>query len=218
MAQAQSIAAGDTSPTFSLVSSSGKSVSLRDFAGKKLVLYFYPKDSTPGCTREAQAFSSQLAAFRKAGAEVVGVSKDSVSSHCAFRDKYRLKVPLLSDPDLVAHKAFGAYGEKVLYGRKMLGVIRSTFLIDEDGTIARAWRGVKVDGHAEAVLAAITGKGAGQAAAGKKKSAPASKATAKKPARKPPRPAKRVAAKPARKLAAKPAAKKPAKKRTATRP
>lgn len=148
---------GDKLPTFDLESDAGERVTSKAFKGKKLVVYFYPKDSTPGCTREAQAFTAALAKFRRAGAEVVAISKDSVKSHCAFRDKYDLKVPLLSDPDLVVHKAFGAYGEKVMYGRKTLGTIRSTFLVGEDGKIQKVWPRVKVDGHADAVLAAVKG-------------------------------------------------------------
>lgn len=142
-------------PDFKLKSDGGKTLSLRDFAGKTLVLYFYPKDDTPGCTREAIAFTKRLAAFKKAGAEVVGVSKDSVESHCRFRDKHALKIPLLSDPDLAVHKAYGAYGEKTMYGKKVMGVIRSTFVIAE-GRIVRAFKSVKVDGHDEQVLAALT--------------------------------------------------------------
>ncbi len=145
---------GDKAPAFDLPSDSGKNLKLADFSGRSLVLYFYPKDNTPGCTREAQAFTKLLPAFKKAGADVVGVSKDSVTSHCGFRDKLKLKVPLLSDPDLGVHKAYGAYGEKTMYGKKTMGVIRSTFLI-EGGKIKRAWSSVKVDGHAEAVLEAL---------------------------------------------------------------
>jgi len=146
------LAKNDKAPKFDLPSDSGKNLSLADFAGKALVLYFYPKDNTPGCTREAQAFTKLLPAFKKAGAAVVGVSRDSVASHCGFRDELGLKVALLSDPDLAVHKAYGAWGEKTSYGKKTTGVIRSTFLIDEKGRIARAWSNVKVDGHAEAVL------------------------------------------------------------------
>jgi peroxiredoxin Q/BCP len=150
------LSAGAAAPAFNLPSDSGKNLTLSDFAGRPLVLYFYPKDNTPGCTREAQAFTKLLPKFKKAGAAVVGVSKDSVASHCGFRDKLGLKITLLSDPDLAVHKKYGAYGEKTLYGKKTVGVIRSTFLIDGKGRIQRAWSSVKVDGHAEAVLDELT--------------------------------------------------------------
>ncbi len=153
------LSSGDKAPPFNLQADSGEKAALKDFAGKYLVLYFYPRDNTPGCTREAQAFTKLLPQFKKAvpgfGAEVCGVSKDSYESHCGFRDKLKLKVTLLSDPDLETHKAYGAYGDKVMYGKKTKGVIRSTFLIDPKGKIIRAWSSVKVDGHAEAVLAEL---------------------------------------------------------------
>lgn len=187
---------GDKAPSFSLESDSGKAVSLADFRGKSLVVYFYPKDNTPGCTREAIAFTELIGKIRSKGADVVGISKDSVGSHCSFRDKYGLRIRLLSDPDLSVHRAFGAYGEKTMYGKKVLGTIRSTFLIGSDGRISAVWPSVRVDGHAEAVLDAIS---RGPAEAGASKAA-AKKLVAKKPAAK------------------KPAAKKPvAKKRTAAR-
>ena len=148
------LSVGDKAPPFDLPSDSGDNVKLGDYSGKTFVLYFYPKDNTPGCTREAQAFTKLLPKFKKAGVDVLGVSKDSVASHCGFRDKLKLKVPLLSDPDLAVHKAYGAFGEKTMYGKKVQGVIRSTFLIDK-GKIKRAWGSVKVDGHAEAVLEAL---------------------------------------------------------------
>jgi peroxiredoxin Q/BCP len=172
--------------------------------GKTLVLFFYPKDSTPGCTREAQAFTAHRAAIEKAGGVLVGVSRDSVKSHAAFRDKFGLAVTLFSDPERVLHEGFGAWGEKVMYGKRVLGAIRSTFLV-KDGWVIRAWPSVKVDGHVEKVLEALSGSGA-SAAKGK----PAAKAPAKKPAA-----AKPAAAKPAKKSAAKPAAAKPAKKSAA---
>lgn len=150
------LAVGQEAPSFELPADTGKTVSLGDFAGKALVLYFYPRDNTPGCTREAQAFTKLLPKFKKAKAEVVGISKDSVASHCGFKEKLKLTVALASDPELTVHKAYGAYGEKVMYGKKVKGVIRSTFLIDVDaegvGRVRRAWSNVKVDGHAEAVL------------------------------------------------------------------
>jgi peroxiredoxin Q/BCP len=147
---------GDKAPAFSLESDAGTKVSLADFKGEWLVVYFYPKDSTPGCTREAQAFSALLPKFKKLGASVVGISKDSVKSHCSFRDKYELAVPLLSDPELAAHNGFGAYGEKNMYGKKVMGTIRSTFVVSPVGKIAKVYSSVKVDGHADAVLAAVS--------------------------------------------------------------
>lgn len=146
---------GDKAPPFKLASDEGGEVSLRDFAGKALVLYFYPRDNTPGCTREAQAFTAARRAIEDAGGAVVGVSRDSLKSHQSFREKCDLGVTLLSDPDLVAHKAYGAWGEKTMYGKKVEGVLRSTFIV-KDGAIARVFRNVKVDGHADAVLAAVT--------------------------------------------------------------
>jgi peroxiredoxin Q/BCP len=143
---------GARAPKFQLDSDSGEPTSLDSFADKWLVLYFYPRDNTPGCTREAEAFTASLKQFAKLGAAVVGVSKDSVKSHCGFRDKVGIGFPLLSDPDLAAHRAYGAWGEKTMYGKKVEGTIRSTFLIAPDATVARAWRSVKVDGHAEDVL------------------------------------------------------------------
>lgn len=142
-------------PPFALESDRGKRVKLADFSGKWLVLYFYPRDNTPGCTREAVGFTEALPALKKLGASVVGVSKDSIASHCGFRDKMDIGFPLLSDPDLAMHKAFGAWGKKNMYGKQVEGTIRSTFLIAPDGTIARAWRSVKVDGHVDAVVAAV---------------------------------------------------------------
>ncbi len=162
---------GAKAPDFTLDSDAGKKVSLKDFAGKTLVLYFYPKDDTPGCTREAQAFSKARADIAKNGGVVVGVSKDTVASHCKFRDKYGLSIPLLSDPDLSVHKAYGAFGEKTMYGKKVLGTIRSTFLV-RDGKIVKAYPSVKVDGHADQVLAFLKG---GDESTPKKKAAAAPK-------------------------------------------
>lgn len=151
------LAEGARVPDLALDSDSGKKVRLRDYAGKHLVVYFYPKDDTPGCTREGIAFSQLAGDFTRAGAAVVGVSRDSVAAHCKFRDKHGLTVPLLADPDMKAHRAFGAWGEKTMYGKKVEGVIRCTFLVGPDGKVKRVWPSVKVDGHAEKVLAAITG-------------------------------------------------------------
>lgn len=145
---------GDKAPSFDLASDEGGKISLRDFAGKALVLYFYPRDNTPGCTREAQAFTAARRAIEKVGGAVVGVSRDSLKSHLSFRDKCKLGITLLSDPDLSVHKAYGAWGEKTMYGKKVEGVLRSTFIV-ENGKIARVFSNVKVDGHADAVLAAL---------------------------------------------------------------
>jgi peroxiredoxin Q/BCP len=147
--------AATKAPKFDLESDAGNRVKLADFAGKWLVVYFYPRDNTPGCTREAQDFTKAAAKLKKLGAEVVGVSKDSVQSHCGFKEKIGIAFPLLSDPDLTAHKAYGAWGMKTMYGKKAEGVIRSTFLVSPDGKLARSWTGVKVDGHVDKVLAAL---------------------------------------------------------------
>jgi peroxiredoxin Q/BCP len=168
---------GDKAPPFTLNSDTEGKVSLRDFAGKTLVLYFYPRDNTPGCTREAKEFTATRQRFEKAGGVVVGVSRDSLQSHQKFRSSCDLSILLLSDPDLEVHKAYGAWGEKTMYGKKVEGVLRSTFLI-QNGKITRVFKNVKVDGHAEAVLAAITGASAAPAAK------PAAKKTAAKPAAK----------------------------------
>ncbi len=147
--------AGKKAPVFELPSSDGDTVALADLAGKYVVLYFYPRDNTPGCTVEAQDFTAQLPKLKKAGAVVLGVSKDSIASHCKFRDKYQLTFPLLTDADGKVMEAYGAWGEKVMYGKKMLGVIRSTVLIGKDGKVIRHWAKVSVKGHAEAVLAEV---------------------------------------------------------------
>ena len=146
---------GQKAPGFRLSSADGGSVSLEDFRGKPVVLYFYPKDDTPGCTREACAFRDHHARIEKTGAVVLGVSPDGVSSHEKFRDKYKLSFPLLSDPDKQVAKKFGAYGEKTLYGRKVVGMIRSTFIIDGAGVVRKVFPKVRVDGHAERVLEAL---------------------------------------------------------------
>ncbi|MFA5684522.1 MAG: peroxiredoxin [Lysobacteraceae bacterium] len=128
---------------------------LSDYAGRWLVLYFYPKDNTPGCTTEGLDFNALLAQFRERDAEVVGVSRDSLKSHGNFRDKHALAFDLIADGDETLCRAFGVIKEKSLYGRKYMGVERSTFLIDPTGVIRAVWRPVKVKGHAEAVLAAL---------------------------------------------------------------
>jgi len=147
--------AGDRAPSFDLESDRGERVSLDDFSGRWLVVYFYPKDNTPGCTRQAQAFTLAAPRLEKLGATVVGISKDSAKSHCGFRDKNAITFPLLSDSDLEVHKAYGAWGVKTMYGKKVEGTIRSTFLVAPDGVIARAWTGVRVDGHVDAVVEAL---------------------------------------------------------------
>ncbi len=138
-----------------LALSGGTTATLADYAGKWLVLYFYPKDSTPGCTTEGLDFNALLPQFRKLGAEVLGVSRDSVKSHDNFCAKQGFRFPLVSDGDEVLCKAFDVIHEKNMYGRSVLGVVRSTFLISPDGRIAASWRKVKVPGHADAVLEAL---------------------------------------------------------------
>jgi len=147
---------GKKAPAFTLPSSEGGEVSLKDLKGKTVVLYFYPKDDTPGCTREACAFRDTQAPIKKAGALVFGVSGDSLESHGKFKTKYKLNFPLLSDKGNEVATKFGAYGEKTLYGRKFMGIIRSTFIIDGDGVVRKVFPKVKVDGHAEKVLEALT--------------------------------------------------------------
>jgi peroxiredoxin Q/BCP len=144
---------GDKAPDFELEGADGP-VRLADFAGKTLVLYFYPKDDTSGCTREAQDFTGLASEFAKAGAAVVGVSKDSVASHRKFAAKYDLGVTLASDPEGEVIARYGSWVEKSLYGRKYMGIDRSTFLI-RDGVVTRVWRKVKVPGHAQQVLDAV---------------------------------------------------------------
>ena len=145
---------GAKAPAFTLPRDGGGTVSLADFEGRKLVLYFYPKADTPGCTKESIAFSALKKAFAKAQTDVVGVSADPVKAQDKFRDKYRLTVPLASDETKKMLTAYRAWGEKSMYGRKFMGVRRSTVLIGPDGHVAQVWENVKVDGHAEAVLAA----------------------------------------------------------------
>ena len=144
---------GAAAPDFELAGPSGP-LRLLDFAGKPLVLYFYPKDDTTGCTKEAQEFSALAADFAKAGVTVIGASKDSVKSHAKFTAKYDLKLPLGSDPEGTVIEAYGSWIEKSMYGRQYMGIDRSTFLIDGAGEFARIWRKVKVLGHAAEVLTA----------------------------------------------------------------
>ncbi len=146
---------GDPAPEFSLPSDDGTMISLKDFRGKKVVLYFYPKDDTPGCTKEACSFRDNLARVTTKGAVVVGVSRDDSSSHVKFKDKYHLNFPLLSDVTGKVTEAFGVWKKKNLYGREFYGIERTTFLIDERGRIAKVWPKVKVEGHTDDVLAAL---------------------------------------------------------------
>jgi peroxiredoxin Q/BCP len=147
---------GKKAPAFKLTDADGKTVTLADYAGKDLVLYFYPRDDTPGCTKEACGFRDEWAELRKRGVAVVGVSPDSAASHQKFAAKYKLPFTLLSDPDKKAMAAYGAWGEKVLYGKKKIGVIRSTTWIGPDGKVKKHWARVpKAEDHPEKVLEAI---------------------------------------------------------------
>jgi peroxiredoxin Q/BCP len=150
---------GKKAPAFTLESSDGGKVKLSDFAGKIVVLYFYPRDNTPGCTVEANEFNAALPALEKLGAVVLGVSKDSIASHCKFRDKFGLGFPLLSDPDGKAMESYEAWGDKVMYGKKLKGIIRSTVLIGKDGKIKQHWPKVSVKGHVGAVVDAAKALG-----------------------------------------------------------
>lgn len=145
---------GDKLPALRLAQSDGSTWRPGDYAGEKLVLYFYPKDSTPGCTTEAQEFRDLHAAFRRTGARVFGISRDSSASHAKFRAKERLPFELLADTDETACRLFDVIREKNMYGRKVMGIERSTFLIDASGRLAQQWRKVKAKGHAETVLEA----------------------------------------------------------------
>ena len=147
---------GAKAPDFDLAGANGL-IRLADLKGQPVVLYFYPKDDTSGCTKEAQAFSALSSDFAKLGATVVGVSKDSLASHAKFTAKYDLTIQLGSDPEGQVIEAYGAWVEKSMYGRTYMGIERSTFLIAADGTLSRIWRKVKVPGHAEAVLEAVRG-------------------------------------------------------------
>ena len=148
---------GDKAPDFELETDDGGKLKLSRLKGKPVVLYFYPKDDTSGCTAEAKDFTCLAADFRKAGAEVVGVSPDSVASHRKFAKKYDLGIRLAADTDKSVAMAYGVWTEKSMWGRMFMGIERSTFLIDSNGRIAKSWRKVRVPGHAEAVLAAVLG-------------------------------------------------------------
>lgn len=146
---------GDTAPDFTLPADGGKTISLKDYKGKKLVLYFYPKDDTSGCTKEACAFEANLAKFSASGATILGVSKDSVKRHEKFKEKYNLTLPLLSDENSDMCERYGVWKKKSMYGREYMGIERTTFLIDEKGKIEKIWHKVKVDGHVDDVLSSV---------------------------------------------------------------
>ncbi len=154
---AEWIEEGEAAPDFTLQADDGREVRLSQLRGKPVVLYFYPKDDTPGCTKEACAFRDRRDEIAAAGAVVLGVSPDDVASHRRFRDKFALNFPLLADPDHRVAEAYGAWGEKTLYGKTAMGIRRSTFLIDREGKVRRAWKKVSVDGHDEEVLSALAG-------------------------------------------------------------
>lgn len=221
---------GDKIPSFSLTNDSGDVVTDHSLAGRTVVLYFYPKDDTPGCTREAIAFTQHHDAFVDAGAQVIGVSRDNTQAHTKFKHKYAIKIPLLSDEDGHLHRSFGAWGMKNNYGKESEGVLRTTFVIDKYGTVVRVFANVKVDGHAEAVLSALGGtvpentgatvmppakKEKAKAAA---KKSPAKKAKSAKVAKAAaPKKAKAAAKKSVKKTAAKKPAKKAAPKKAAAK-
>ena len=146
---------GDKAPQFSLPASTGETISLLGTAGRKVVLYFYPKDDTPGCVKEACSFRDANAELRVAGVEVLGISADSLKSHRRFVEKYRLNFPLLSDEEKTVSTAYGAWGEKTAWGKTTVGMKRMTFLIDEEGVIRKVWPKVRPEGHAEEVLKAV---------------------------------------------------------------
>ena len=156
---ASELALGAPAPDFALPDQDGEPVSLASFAGKALVLYFYPKDDTSGCTAEAIDFNGKAAAFAKAGAAILGVSPDPVKSHVKFREKHGLAIPLASDEEKTMLGAYGVWVEKSMYGKKYMGVERTTVLIDKAGKIAKIWPKVKVTGHVDEVLAAVKGLG-----------------------------------------------------------
>ena len=147
--------AGDKAPAFALNDADGNKVKLSDFKGKKVVLYFYPKDLTPGCTIEACAFRDDIGPIKKLGAVVLGVSADSEKLHQKFRDKHSLNFPLLADTDHAMSEKYGAWQEKSMYGKKYWGIARITYIIDENGKIAKVWPKVKPDGHSQEVIAAL---------------------------------------------------------------
>jgi thioredoxin-dependent peroxiredoxin len=144
--------AGDRAPAFTLPDQDGSSVALTSLKGQSVIVYFYPADDTPGCTKEACQFNDNLKAFEKANVAVLGISPDGAEKHTKFRTKYKLKFPLLTDTSHTVMEKYGAWGEKMMYGKKKIGTIRSTFLVGPDGKIKRAWYNVRADGHAAKVL------------------------------------------------------------------
>jgi peroxiredoxin Q/BCP len=146
---------GDTAPNFTLSESGGATRSLHDLRGKNVILFFYPKDDTPGCTKEACSFRDSYADYKGINAEILGISPDDVKSHDKFAAKFNLPFPLLADTDHQVSEAYGAWGQKSLYGRKYMGMLRTTYLIDADGKVEKVWTGVKPAGHAHEVLAAL---------------------------------------------------------------
>lgn len=152
---AVTLEAGDTAPDFTLEDQEGNVHSLTDLRGKTVVLYFYPRDNTPGCTKEACSFRDAELEIRARGAVIFGVSTDSAASHRKFREEYSLPFPLLVDDDAKVATAYGAWGEKTLYGRKSIGMTRSTFIIGPDGNLLKVWKRAKAEGHGEAVLRAL---------------------------------------------------------------
>jgi len=146
---------GKPAPDFELTSDTGEQVKLSDFLGQPVVLYFYPKDDTPGCTKQACDIRDEYAEFKERGAVVLGVSPDDEAAHVKFRDKYQLPFTLLADPEHEASEAYGVWGERKYMGRTYMGITRSTFIIDSDGNVSKAMRGVKADTHTEKVLAAL---------------------------------------------------------------
>jgi peroxiredoxin Q/BCP len=153
--QSMPLEPGDAAPAFSLDSTEGKKVSLNDFKGKKVILYFYPKDDTPGCTKEACDFRDSFAGFKKQNAVILGISPDDLASHESFREKFSLPFPLLADPDHAVAEKYGVWKEKLNFGKTYMGIERTTFLIDEQGKIALIFPRVKVDGHSEKLLEAL---------------------------------------------------------------
>lgn len=146
---------GNKAPDFFGATDGGGRFSVKDLGRRKLVLYFYPKNGTPGCTTEAQAFRNSIESFRQEGTEVIGVSKDSIKQHDNFKEKHHLPFPLISDVDGKICKAYGVWQTKKNYGREYMGIVRSTFLIDAEGNVARVWENVRVKGHVDEVLAAV---------------------------------------------------------------